>query len=145
MVFDFHEDALPAQLNELYWHSGQSIEEIVRSAGVTRNRLYTSVKPLSSGVECGSCGGDLQFVNRRSRLAGVAVCSACGSEASVDVGHPPDVATSEIVASSEIAAISDAASAYDDVSPDIRAPNGAGRGRWRTERAALLGGAAALG
>ena len=133
MVFDSDEDAIQARLGELYWHSGKSIEEIVRSLGVTRNRLYASVKPLASGEECEVCGGDLQFVNRRSRLAAMAVCSECGREAPADAESFAGVDSREVTP------------AYVDQLRDQRIPNAPERGRRRTERAALLGGAAALG
>jgi hypothetical protein len=127
-----------ARLNELYWSSGYTIDEILNELGIARNTLYASIEPLGTGRSCVPCGAELVFTNRTSRAAGSEVCLHCGAER-----------------------VSEPAGAWADASMAAHAPavatgNGAdSEGRWirlrgelgavAPERAALIGGAAALG
>jgi len=121
------------QLNQLYWSSSQTIDEILDEMGIGRNTLYTLLDPAPAGLDCPTCVDYMVFTNRTNRASGTAVCLVCGIEGTVaePAGQPR----------------SRGESAGDG-------PEGVhGReGRWRdelgsvaTERAALIGGAAALG
>jgi hypothetical protein len=76
-------DALEERLNDLYWNSSHTIDDIVNGTGVTRNRLYVAIRPLEARGRCTECEGALLFNNRRSRMAGSAICSICGNAASL--------------------------------------------------------------
>ncbi|MQA90125.1 MAG: hypothetical protein GEU90_07810 [Gemmatimonas sp.] len=120
-----------ARLNELYWYTGRTIEEIVRELGVNRNTLYASIRPLPSGMTCTTCGAAVVFANRTKRSSGIGLCEGCSIET---------VFLAELD--------SDAPAPLDAPAPD----NQRRWERWREElvavppeRAALIGGAAALG
>src|SRR5688572_25290468 len=77
------QDTLDQRLNELYWKSSMTIDEIVDDLGVGRNTLYSAVMPFNSGVACPNCGETLVFTNRTNRASGTAVCASCGVESAI--------------------------------------------------------------
>lgn len=118
------------KLNDLYWTSSQTVDEIVDELGVGRNTLYASVRPLPAGEICRTCGNQIVFTNRTGRASGLGVCEGCGLEATVGDETPLGGGSKR-------------------TSPPDRAPRWS---QWRDEvasvapeRAALIGGAAALG
>jgi hypothetical protein len=66
-------------LNRLYWDSIQTVDEIVGEMGIGRNSLYLSIQPLDAGAECVQCAEPMYFNNRTQRSAGTATCLVCGS------------------------------------------------------------------
>lgn len=75
------------RLNDLYWNSSKTVDEIVNEMGVGRNTLYGAVRPMSAEARCATCGGDLEYTNRTDRAASVATCASCGIEATLS---PPE-------------------------------------------------------
>jgi hypothetical protein len=71
---------LSAQANELYWRSGQSVNQIAEELDLSKSRLYGLVQPLPAGVPCPECKADLLFPNRTAMEKGVASCSECSFE-----------------------------------------------------------------
>lgn len=65
-------------LNDLYWHSEESVTGLMERLGISRSTLYAAVEPLPLDSTCLRCGGELVFTNRSARAAGKATCSACG-------------------------------------------------------------------
>jgi hypothetical protein len=128
------QDQTAGQLNELYWSSDRTVEDILSATGVGRHTLYASIQPLPANTSCTSCGEVLVFMNRMNRAAGVAMCSWCGVERTAsDESRLEEPARQQGLSSS---------------------PANATRRleRWREElgdvppaRVALIGGAAALG
>jgi hypothetical protein len=130
-------DALHASANRLYWQSRDTVEALAARLGMSRHALYSSIRPLPAGRECTGCGEPLAFANRTDREAGLARCAGCGAEEHV---HAP---------------------AADAEAPPVPlkrprrwgrvdAPEAVRRIRHelayvRPERAAMIGGAAALG
>lgn len=145
-------DPLAERVNRLYWTSDQTVDDIVDQLGISRSALYSSVRPSPAGANCPQCGERLVFTNRSSRTAGVGTCTACGAEAELGSGtprvleaEPTDVggASGGWGGAGAPAPRQDRADARDEAS---------GWSRWREdlaavprERAALIGGAAALG
>jgi len=129
-------DSLADRINELYWESDQTVDEIVDELGIGRNTLYSAVRPQPAGANCPHCGAPAMYTNRSNRNANTATCSGCGSE--VDLAATPE--------GTEIEASAPEAGGRRMPEPD------AGWTRWREElaavapeRAAMIGGAAALG
>lgn len=131
MAIDRKTESIESVMNELYWNSGQTIDEITNELGVGRNTLYASVQPLRTGVACPTCREALYFTNRTHRAAGSATCLACGCEVAVSDQE-----------------------ANVDWQAGVERRNGAGRiaagavGRAtgiERDRAAIIGGGAALG
>ena len=126
------------QLNELYWSGDRTIEEIVRDLNVSRDEISSAVRPMDAATVCVECGDAMVYTNRSSRDSHVATCSGCGTEANTLLG----------------------AGAFTDGMP-LEPVNGTGWrpeghtpawNRWREDlasvtpqRAAMVGGAAALG
>ena len=124
--------------NELYWNSDQTVGEIVHELGIGRNTLYSSVRPQPAGASCPDCGDDLVFTNRSNRNASTATCPGCGREIAL-MEHP------------ERADAAEEGQAPVRSAPRRSEPD-SGWSRWRhdlaavaPERAAMIGGAAALG
>jgi predicted RNA-binding Zn-ribbon protein involved in translation (DUF1610 family) len=121
-----------ARINELYWQSAFTIDQILDQVGSTRSQLYTAILPVSADSPCPTCAEILVFTNRTSRSSRRASCPGCGLEAQLaDGGARPSANRRR------------------------RRANGdgdRGHGQWKDElravssdRAALIGGAAALG
>lgn len=133
-------DALHASANRLYWHSRDSVDALAARLGMSRHAFYQSIRPEPAGRACAACGGALEFANRTARQTSRARCAGCGSAERV---APPPMQSVVI----------------EDVLPTPPPPPSARvtfRGwdlpRWRRElaavpreRAAMVGGAAALG
>lgn len=136
MADDPTPDVTTERLNQLYWNSSRTIDEIIGDLGVGRHTLYASIQPFEAGEACTSCGEMLFFTNRTHRASGTADCLVCGVAARL----PEE----ERVGATSGAG--DVMSGYD------RSESGRRWTRWRDEvsavtpeRAALIGGAAALG
>lgn len=67
------------RVNDLYWASDRTVDEIVADLAIGRSTLYAALEPLPIGVVC-DCGGAFAFANRMSRSAGRAFCIDCGAE-----------------------------------------------------------------
>ena len=84
------------RVNELYWNSGLTVDQITEEMGIGRNTLYSSLRPSAAGEPCPACGTDLVYTSRTSRASGTAVCENCGltrriGEVSNEgvIGEPP--------------------------------------------------------
>ena len=131
------EGSVVETINELYWNSDHTVDEIVGELGIGRNTLYSSVRPQPAGASCPDCGTELVYTNRSNRNSEVGSCRACGTET--------DLAEQEPEAESERPIPAPHAHAHD-------VEDHGGWSRWRRdlaavapERAAMIGGAAALG
>ncbi len=71
-------DAQHERANRMYWNSSETVDRIAEQLGMSRNALYSSVRPAPAGVVCPDCGDELVFPNRTSRLAGRALCVSTG-------------------------------------------------------------------
>ncbi|HEX2201761.1 MAG TPA: hypothetical protein VHG91_00610 [Longimicrobium sp.] len=125
-------DALHASANRLYWHSSDPVEELATRLGMSCHAFHGSIQPASAGVECADCGEGMVFANRVHRAQGSAHCPACGATATVEVTP---------------------AAAAEEAPAPLAAPRKRDLLRnWfrdlsyvRPQRAAMIGGAAALG
>jgi DNA-directed RNA polymerase subunit RPC12/RpoP len=131
-------DAIQEQANHLYWHSDETVEQLADRLGMSRNALYSAVRPVPVGVTCVECGDPLMFANRSSRAAGKAACETCGFETLMSETET-EAAETRVRSGAEPR----------ETEPQDRT----GRfGQWKEdlstiqpERAALIGGAAVLG
>lgn len=130
-------DAIHASANRLYWHSHDSVDQLAARLGMSRHALYNSIRPAPAGTDCQECGQEMVFANRNQRAHGRAHCPKCGNEALVDVerlglvhSDPPPAPIRPKRRSS--------------VERMMRVYLGGLRGV-RPERAAMIGGAAAMG
>ena len=77
---------LSARANELYWRSGQSVNQIAEEMDLSKSRLYGLVQPLPVGSPCPECQAELLFPNRTAKEKGFVSCSECGFEGVADEG-----------------------------------------------------------
>lgn len=141
------DDARQERANRLYWTSSETVDRIAGQLGMSRNALYSSVRPAPAGVECPDCDEELVFPNRTSRLAGRALCLACDTTHAVadlpPVGSRPGRGRAAGGAS---------VSGYEGREEGYGAGRGVRLGGLRDglaavepQRAALIGGAAVMG
>ncbi len=71
---------LSARANELYWRSGQSVNQIAEEMDLSKSRLYGLVEPLPAGSPCPECQTELLFPNRTAMEKGFVSCPDCGFE-----------------------------------------------------------------
>jgi transcription elongation factor Elf1 len=127
--------ALNERINDRYWESDSTVGAISKELGVGRSALYAALVPIPSGATCLECGADTVFTNRTNRASGTAVCQSC-----------EETERSESTAGTAGAERARGADAYEEASEVQRWE------RWREElrsvppeRAAMIGGAAAIG
>lgn len=138
------DDARQERANRLYWNSSETVDRIAGQLGMSRNALYSAVRPAPAGVECPDCDEELVFPNRTSRLAGRALCLSSGATHAV-AGLPP-------VGSRPDRERAPGASGYEGREEGYAGARGARLGGLRDglaavepQRAALIGGAAVMG
>ncbi len=68
---------LADQANELYWRSGQSVNQIADAMDLSKSGLYGLIQPLPAGRTCPECGEGLVFSNRTTKQKAMASCPAC--------------------------------------------------------------------
>lgn len=124
-------DALHASANRLYWQSHDSVEELAVRLGMSPNALHASIRPHPADAACSICGGALAFRNRADRRSGSATCENCGAAERLSTSAESEAPPLPLV-------------------KERRWPGELRRVRRelamvRPERAAMIGGAAALG
>ena len=68
---------LADQANELYWQSGQSVNQIAEGMDLSKSGLYALISPLPAERACPECGEVLVFLNRTTEHKAVAACPEC--------------------------------------------------------------------
>ncbi len=68
---------LADQANDLYWRSGQSVNQIAETMDLSKSGLYALVDPLPAGRPCPDCGKEMVFTNRTTKHKSIASCLNC--------------------------------------------------------------------
>ena len=68
---------LADQANELYWQSGQSVNQIAEVMDLSKSGLYALIRPLPAERACPECGEGLVFPNRTTEHKAIASCLEC--------------------------------------------------------------------
>jgi len=71
---------LADQANELYWRSGQGVNQIAETMDLSKSGLYALIRPLPAKRACPECGEGLVFLNRTTEQKTIACCPECGYE-----------------------------------------------------------------
>ena len=71
---------LADQANELYWRSGQSVNQIAETMDLSKSGLYALIRPLPAKRACPECGEGLVFLNRTTEQKTIGCCPECGYE-----------------------------------------------------------------
>jgi hypothetical protein len=79
---------LADQANELYWRSGQSVNQIAEAMDLSKSGLYALIRPLPAERNCPNCGEGLVFPNRTTEHKAIASCLECKS-----TGEAPEPGT----------------------------------------------------
>lgn len=69
---------LANRATDLYWNSGQSVNQIAEAMDLSKSGLYAIVRPLSADRPCPDCGDGLVFPNRTAKQKAIGSCLACG-------------------------------------------------------------------
>ena len=69
-----------ARANDLYWHSGASVNRLAREMDLSKGALYEIIAPLPAGLPCPRGDGELSYPNRTARERGFVSCATCGLE-----------------------------------------------------------------
>jgi hypothetical protein len=123
------------RINQLYWDSENTVGAISKELEVGRNALYAALVPIPSGAICLECGEETVYTNRTNRAAGSAVCRSCEETEMTngDGGRQSAMSPSEREAYEEDSELQ----RWDRWREDLRSVP--------PQRAAMIGGAAALG
>lgn len=85
------------RVNQLYWDSGRSVNQIAEELDLSKGALYGVIRPQPSGLGCPLCGAEVGFPNRTAKDRGSLECSTCAWDGSVeettsyvDDGSEPD-------------------------------------------------------
>ena len=70
---------LADQANELYWRSGQSVNQIAEAMDLSKSGLYALIRPLPAERNCPNCGEGLVFSNRTTERKAITSCLECES------------------------------------------------------------------
>ena len=84
-----------AHANQLYWESGQSVNQIADELGISKGALYELITPLASPWGCPLCAAPLHYAHRTAHEKGVVTCSGCGTQfedSDPQLGEAPDLA-----------------------------------------------------
>lgn len=69
-----------ARANDLYWHSGGSVNQLARELDLSKGALYEIIAPLPADLACPHGDGEMSYPNRTARERGFVSCAACGFE-----------------------------------------------------------------
>lgn len=72
-----HNHKLAEKANELYWRSGQSVNQIAEELDLSKSVLYGMVRPLPAERPCPVCQAELVFANRTAMEKNLTSCPAC--------------------------------------------------------------------
>ncbi len=75
---------LADQANELYWRSGESVNQIAEGMDLSKSGLYALIRPLPAERDCPECDTGLVFLNRTNQHKTIASCPECEY-----IGEPP--------------------------------------------------------
>lgn len=118
------------RVNRLYWESDETVADVAKQLEMSQSTLYAAVEPRPAGVVCSRCGAPTHYLNRSGRAAGEAVCSACGATTTAEEQPAQPVSTVDAPSAGATEKLRRFKEDLSAVPP---------------ERAALIGGAAALG
>ena len=68
---------LADQANDLYWRSGQSVNQIAKTMDLSKSGLYALVHAFPTERLCPDCGEELVFPNRTTKQKAIASCLHC--------------------------------------------------------------------
>ena len=68
---------LADQANDLYWRSGQSVNQIAKTMDLSKSGLYALVHAFPAERPCPDCGEELVFPNRTTKQKAIASCLHC--------------------------------------------------------------------
>ena len=68
---------LADRATDLYWDSGQSVNQIAEAMDLSKSGLYALIRPLPAQRDCPECGEELVFSNRTAKQKGIGSCPGC--------------------------------------------------------------------
>ena len=65
------------RVNELYWGSDKSANQIAEELDLSKGAFYAMIRPLASALSCPRCGNEVTHSNRTAKERGQVDCRAC--------------------------------------------------------------------
>jgi hypothetical protein len=135
------QDQLRRQANDLYWNSGDTVDQLAARLGMSRKAVYSAVEPFETAARCADCGDPLVFTNRTRRASGLVNCTQCETEVHLEEHHDTVSTTpADLVSDSgrvKVHEVPGPQGGWEQIKEDLSNVS--------PERAAKIGGAAALG
>jgi hypothetical protein len=72
------------RVNQLYWDSGRSVNQIADKLDLSKGALYGVIRPQPSGLGCPLCGAEVGYSNRTAKERGSLECPTCAWDGNVD-------------------------------------------------------------
>jgi hypothetical protein len=72
------------RVNELYWDTGRSVNQIADELDLSKGALYGVIRPQQAGLGCPLCGAEVGYPNRTAKDRGSLECPTCTWDGSVD-------------------------------------------------------------
>ncbi|HET9948405.1 MAG TPA: hypothetical protein VFQ22_05765 [Longimicrobiales bacterium] len=71
-------------MNELYWGSERSVNQIADELDVSKGALYAMIRPRSTGLACPRCGAPVVHLNRTALERRIVSCTRCEWDGDAD-------------------------------------------------------------
>ncbi len=83
------------RVNDLYWGSDKSVNQIAEELDLSKGAFYAMIRPLASALNCPRCGNEVAHTNRTAKERGQVDCRACSWSGTEDETLPyePSVET----------------------------------------------------
>lgn len=72
------------RVNQLYWDSGRSVNQIADELDLSKGALYGVIRAQPSGLGCPLCGAEVGYPNRTAKDRGSLECPTCAWDGNVD-------------------------------------------------------------
>lgn len=72
------------RVNDLYWGSDESVNQIADGLDLSKGALYGIIEPEPSGRGCPLCGDEVVYANRTAKERGMLACPTCDWDGALD-------------------------------------------------------------
>ena len=91
------------RVNELYWGSDKSANQIAEELDLSKGAFYAMIRPLASALSCPRCGHEVTHSNRTAKERGQVDCHACSWSGTGDDTLPYESTAEEFGAGATLA------------------------------------------
>ena len=91
------------RVNDLYWGSDKSANQIAEELDLSKGAFYAMIRPLASALSCPECGNEVTHSNRTAKERGQVNCRACSWSGTEEDTLPYEPAAEEFAAGATLA------------------------------------------